>query len=184
MSEELIGLPAPPPVGATALPAAHVRRRVRRRDRRRHRAGQGDRRRVRATGRVDGDREPQARAPRGRATRRWPPSAHRYSPLRATSAMREQIARRVRRGRGALRAPGRAREQRRRELSRPRRGHVAERVAHRRRHHAERNVLVLSRVRPPPHRGALARARSSTSARPTRGRADPDSCTRPRRRPA
>ena len=50
--------------------------------------------------------------------------------------------------------PRRAREQRGGELPGAGRGHVAERVAHRRRHHAHRHVPVQPRVRPsPPRRG-------------------------------
>ena len=73
--------------------------------------------------------------------------------------------------------PRRAREQRGRELPGAGRGHVAERVAHRRRHHAHRHVPLQPRVRPPPPRRRARRRRSSTSARRTRGPAAPGSRT-------
>ena len=178
----LIGLPQPPAVGASALPSGHVRRRERVRHRRRHRARQGDRGRVRAPRRVDRDREPQARAPRRRP--RGDRGARRAGAHgRLRHPRRRPDRRRVRRGRATLRSAGRARQQRGRQLPGARRGHVAERVAHGRRHHVERHVLVLSRVRPPSHRdgtpGSIINVGASYAW--TGG---PASCTRPRPRPA
>ncbi len=46
-------------------------------------------------------------------------------------------------------------------------------MAHRRRHHPQRHVLLRPRIRPPPPRGRQHRDRSSTSALPTRGPAGP-----------
>ena len=90
----------------------------------------------------------------------------------------EQIAAAFDAAEAAFGLPRRAGQQRGRELPGAGRGHVAERVAHRRRHHAQRHVLLLARVRPPPPRGGHARARSSTSARRTRGPAARASRTR------
>ena len=101
--------------------------------------------------RVDRDREPQGRAPRRRPRRDR--GARRARAHRRVRHPRRRVDRgRVRRGGGGVRAPRRARQQRGRELPRAGRGHVAERVAHRRRHHAERHVLLRARVLPPPPR--------------------------------
>ena len=143
MTRRLIGLPAPPPVGATALPAGHLRRRGRVRHRRRHRARQGDRRRVRAARRVDRDRQPQARAPRGRPSRDRSDSARPSLDRRVRHPRRRADRGRVRRRRSRVRAARRARQQRGRELPGAGRGHVAQRVAHGRRHHAQRHVPLL-----------------------------------------
>ena len=51
-----------------------------------------------------------------------------------------------------LRPARRAGQQRGGQLPGAGRGHVAQRLAHRRRHHAQRHVLLLPRVRPPPPR--------------------------------
>ena len=96
----------------------------------------------------------------------------------------EQIAAAFDAAEAAVRPARRARQQRGRQLPGAGRGHVAERVAHRRRHHAQRHVPLLPRVRPPPPRRGHARARSSTSARRTRGPAVPGSCTPRPPRPA
>ena len=61
----------------------------------------------------------------------------------------------------------------------PERGHVAQRVAHRRRHHAQRHVLRARASSPGATSRPARRARSSTSARRTRGRAGPASRTAP-----
>ncbi len=53
--------------------------------------------------------------------------------------------------------PGVLDQQRRGQLPRAGRGHVAERVAHGGRHHAQRHVLLLPRVRPPTPRRRHAR---------------------------
>ena len=89
----------------------------------------------------------------------------------------------LRRGRGRLRAAGRAGQQRGRQLPGAGRGHVAERVAHRGRHHAQRHVLLLRASSPGATSRRARRDRSSTSGRPTPGRAAPGSPTRPRPRP-
>ena len=65
--------------------------------------------------------------------------------------------RRVRRRRAdAFGLPGRADQQRGRQLPGAGRGHVAQRVAHGRRHHPQRHVLLRTRVRPPAPRGGDA----------------------------
>ena len=100
----------------------------------------------------DRDPQPQGRAPRRRAarpSRRWAPRVH-----TETCDIREpdQIAAAFDARRGGRRPARRADQQRRRQLPGARRGHVAQRVAHRRRHHAQRHVLLRPRVRPPPPR--------------------------------
>ena len=69
----------------------------------------------------------------------------------------EQISAAFDARRRRVRAAGRAGQQRRRELPGAGRGHVAERLAHRRRHHAQRHVLLRPRVRPAPLGGRHAR---------------------------
>ena len=92
--------------------------------------------------RVDRDREPQARAPRRGP--RGDRGDRRAGARRRVRHPRPRADRgRVRRGRSGVRAARRAGQQRGRQLPRAGRGHVAERVAHRRRHHAERHVLLL-----------------------------------------
>ena len=132
----------------------------------------------------DRDRQPQARAPRGRRARRSEALGARVRrPSPATSATPSRSPPRSTPPSRAFGLPDVLDQQRGRQLPGAGRGHVAQRVAHRRRHHAQRHVLLRPRVRPPPPRGRHARARSSTSARRTRGPAAPASRTPPRPRP-
>ena len=146
---DLPGLPAPPDLGCDArCPPGTYDGVVRLRDRRRHRSRQGHRTGVRAPRRVDRDRQPQARAPRGRHEA----VAELGAPVTTVGCdIRdpEQIAAAFDAATEALRAARGADQQRGRELPRARRGHVAQRVAHGRRHHAQRHVLLRARVRPP-----------------------------------
>ena len=108
-------------------------------------------------GAVDRDRQPQGRAPRRRAARRSRRSARRVLTVDVRHPRARADRRRVRRRRGGVRAARRAGQQRGRQLPGAGRGHVAQRVAHRRRHHAQRHVLLRPRVRPPPPRRRHAR---------------------------
>ena len=95
----------------------------------------------------------------------------------------EQIAAVFDAAEAALRPAGRADQQRGRQLPRAGGGHVAERVAHRRRHHPERHVLLRAASSPVATSTRTRRDRSSTSARRTRGPAAPGSPTARRPRP-
>ena len=106
-------------------------------------------------GAVARHRQPQGRAPRRRPRPPWTPWAR---PALAV-ALRHP---RARRDRGRLRRAAEARSGCRRVLVNnaaanfpvPGRGHVAQRLAHGGRHHPQRHVLLLPRVRPPaPGRG-------------------------------
>ena len=143
------GLPAPPPLGAERAAGGDLRRHVRARHRWRHRSRQGDRDRVRPPRCEHRDREPQggapqrreggdrgARCPRGRHHRRHP----------RRGADRGD----VRRGRVGVPSSRRPHQQRGGQLPGAVRGHVAERVAQRHRHHAERHLPRDPRVRPSP----------------------------------
>ncbi len=110
--------------------------------------------RVRAARRGDRHRQPQARAPRGRARPRSRRSARRWLAVACDIRDAEQIAAAFDAAESAFGLPDVLDQQRGRELPGARRGHVAERVAHRRRHHAQRHVLLRARVRPAPPRGA------------------------------
>ena len=135
-------------------------------------------------GAVDRDREPQARAPRRGPRGDRGASARRCSTVACDIRDAEQIAAAFDAAEARVRAARRARQQRGRELPGAGRGHVAERVAHRRRHHAQRHVLLLPASSAAATSPRARPARSSTSARRTRGPAAPASCTPPRPRPA
>ena len=129
------------------------------------------------------DREPQARAPRrGRGAI----EALGAPVLAVACDIRDpdQIAAAFDAAESRVRPARRARQQRGRQLPGAGRGHVAQRVAHRRRHHAERHVLLLLASSPAATSRRARPARSSTSARRTRGPAAPASRTRRRPRRA
>ncbi len=115
------------------------------RDRGRHRSRQGHRARVRASRRVDRDRQSQARAPRGRAR-----GCRRVGRTGDDGRVRHPRRRadlcRVRRRHRGLRAARGPDQQRGRQLPGAGRGHVAQRVAHGGRHHAQWHVLLRARV--------------------------------------
>ena len=145
--------PSRPPLGAHGAAGRHLRRRRRVRHRRRHRPRQGHRHRVR----------PPRRRPSSIASRKpehldagrdGDRGARRARSLTVACDIRdpEQIAAAFDARRGGVRPARRAGQQRGRQLPGAGRGHVAQRVAHRRRHHAQRHVLLRPRVRPPPPR--------------------------------
>ena len=171
---ELIGLPEPPRARRDrALPAGTFDGAGRVRHRRRHRPGQGHRGRVRPPRRRhrrSPAASPSTSTPAGEAI-----EALGAPVLTVACDIREpdSIAAAFDARRGRVRPARRAGQQRRGQLPGAGRGHVAQRVAHRRRHHAQRHVLLRPRVRPPPPRGRARPGRSSTSARPTPGPAGP-----------
>ena len=155
---ELIGLPRPPAVGASRVAGRHLRRRVR----------------------------CSSPVPAPVSARRSPPSSPGSAPaiviasrkpehLDAGRAAIEAVG--ARRAHGRVRHPRRrpdrgrvrrrptaemraarcARQQRGRQLPGAGRGHVAQCVAHGRRHHAQRHVPLRPGVRPAAHRRGHAR---------------------------
>ena len=160
-------LPEPPPDRRQRAAARHVRGHVRVRHRRRHRVGQGDR-----------DRSSPGSARRLVIASRKPTSTSTPASTRSTALGAEAINVPVRHPRTGA--------DRRRCSTPPRRAfglpdvlinnaagqlpraggrRQPQRLAHGGRHHVERHVLLLPRVRAPPPRGRRRRARSSTSAR-------------------
>ncbi len=135
----------------------HLRRHVRVRHRRRHRPGQGDRHRVRPPRRDDRDRQPQARAPRGRARRRSTTLGARGGRVACDIRDPDQIAAAFDAAEPAFGLPDVLVNNAAANFPVPAEDMSPERVAHRRRHHAERHVLLRPRVRPPPPRRRHAR---------------------------
>ena len=109
--------------------------------------------------------QPQARAPRRRPGRHRGDRRAGCSTVACDIREPDQIAAAFDAADADARPARRAGQQRGRQLPGPGRGHVAQRLAHRRRHHAQRHVLLRPRVRPPPPRRRARRGRSSTSAR-------------------
>jgi len=85
----------------------------------------------------------------------WPTSTHRWRSWPATSANPSRSPQHSTPPRP--RSDGRrSHQQRRRQLPRAGRGHVAQRLADGAGHHAQRDLLLLSGARPPAHRGGDA----------------------------
>ena len=179
---ELIGLPAPPAVGASALPAgtyADASVFV-------TGAGTGLGKAIASefarlgAAVVIGSRnnEHLAAGPRGDGGSRRP-GAHGAVRHSRAGERRGRVRRRDRR----VRAARCARQQRRRELPGTGRGHVAECMAHGGGHHAQRHVHLLAASSVAGTSSRADPVRSSTSARPTRGPGVPASCTRLQRKP-
>lgn len=147
------GLPAPPALGAAALPSGTYGGAGGAGDRRRHRAGQGHRRRVRTARRGPGDRGPARRAARGRARGTGGRARRGRGHGRGLRHPGPGAGGRgLRRGRGRGRAAGRAGEQRGRQLPLPGRGPLPGRLAGGGGHHPDRHLVHDPRVRPPPPR--------------------------------
>ena len=179
----LLGLAEPPEEGSSALPAGTYEGQTVLVTGGGTGLGPSHRGRVRPARGQPGGGEPQGRTPRRRPRRhRGRPGPDRGRHLRHQGSRADRH--RLRPGHRGIRPARRADQQRRRQLPRAGRGHVAQCVADGGRHHAQRDVLHGARVRPSPPERRGRPAPSSTSGRRTPGRVGPGSPTRPRRRPA